>query len=196
LADEPSLLEKHEKIPSLASTGVVLAGDLDVRENLDCRGGSGDVLAVWKAFERRCRWAVGVAGNHDSFGSKPRRGIDPGDLRRQPNIHFLDGSMVELDGLKIAGLSGIVGNPRRPFRRRESDYVDAVSKLRQSRPDILIWHDGPEVPQFGFQGNSAVREALEKERSMLVICGHSHWESPLALLNNGTQIVNVGGRVI
>jgi hypothetical protein len=85
----------------------------------------------------------------DAFGPKPLD-VDSGEFGRQPNMHFLDGSIVELDGLKIAGLSGIVGNPGRPFRRHEFDYVDAVGKLCQARLDILILHDGPDFPEFGF----------------------------------------------
>jgi hypothetical protein len=35
----------------------------------------------------------------------------------EPGIRLLDGDMAELDGLRVAGLGGVVGNPNRPHRR-------------------------------------------------------------------------------
>lgn len=49
--------------------GVLLAGDFYTVSSLDKRGGSGDVDSVWQAFGEHFDWVVGVAGNHDTFGS-------------------------------------------------------------------------------------------------------------------------------
>jgi len=70
LAEELEALAKLGEIPSPDVTGVILAGDLYSRPELDCRGGSGDVRVVWDAFARNFRWVAGVAGNHDFYGSR------------------------------------------------------------------------------------------------------------------------------
>ncbi len=41
-----------------------------------------------------------------------------------------------------------------------------------------------------------LREALEKARPTLVVRGHAYWELPMAVLPNGTQILNVDARVV
>jgi Icc-related predicted phosphoesterase len=151
---------------------------------------------VWQAFSRQCRWVTGVAGNHDVFGSNGPSVPDFKEFCRQPKTHFLDGHVVDLDGLKIAGLSGIVGNPNRPYRRLEPDYVDAVLTLCEAAPHMLVLHDGPDFPSLGFKGNPVIREALEISHPTLVIRGHAHWEKSLVTLSNGTQVLNVDARAI
>jgi hypothetical protein len=195
LADELELLAEFQMMPSLAATGVILAGDFYAHEILARRGGSGDVRAVWRTFAERCRWVTGVAGNHDLFGDSPSV-PDHDEFWRQTNTHFLDFHAIKLDGLKVAGLSGVIGNPQRPFRRSEPDFLAAASLLCEDGPDILILHEGPDFPAHGLEGSPVLREVLEKARPMLVVRGHSYWELPLVALANGTQVLNVDARVV
>ena len=183
------------KVPPLHAVGVILAGDLFARPELDRRGGSGDVRSVWKAFVHRSRWVAGVAGNHDWFGpgwSLPHFEA----FKRQASVFFLDGNIAVLDNLRIAGLSGTIGNPRRPFRRSEEDFCECVGRLADDRPDILVMHDGPDVSGTDLKGWPSIRHVLERSPSTLVIRGHAHWHVPLAALANGTQVLNVDSRVI
>jgi len=195
LAEELEILSGLDQLPPLSRLGVVLAGDFYTKPEMDKRGGSGDVRGVWEAFARRCRWVVGVAGNHDFFGpgwSEP----DLKAFKKQPNIHLLDGDTAELDGLRFAGLSGTVGNPRRPWRRLEDDYAEWVGLLASHGPDVLILHDGPDGPGPGFLGRSSARQALEATRPTLVVRGHAYWHEPLVTLANGGQVLNVDSRVV
>lgn len=105
LADGLEVLSELGEVPPLDRVGVILAGDLFARPGLDRRGGSGDVRAVWLALARRCRWVAGVAGNHDLFGPKPSV-PDFQVFCQSPGVHFLDGDVAELEGLRIGGLSG------------------------------------------------------------------------------------------
>jgi hypothetical protein len=41
-----------------------------------------------------------------------------------------------------------------------------------------------------------VRHALEAAPPTLLVRGHDHWPVPLATLANGTQVLNVEGRVV
>jgi hypothetical protein len=136
-----------------------------------------------------------VAGNHDLFGPL-LSGPDFDRFRDESDIHFLDGDVVELDGLRIAGISGILGNPRRPWRRAETSFTDLILDVLSHDPDVLILHDGPDAPEKGLRGWSSIREALELGRSLLVVRGHAWWESPLALLENSTQVLNVDSRAV
>lgn len=195
LAEHCALLAETGVFPALDKVGVILAGDLYARELLDKRGGSGDVRQVWAAFAQRFRWVAGVAGNHDVFGKSPSV-PDFKAFLRQPKTYFLDGNTVELDSLKIGGLSGVVGDSaRKLFRREEKVFADEIKRLAGTSPDLLVMHDGPDGGDT-MRGWSSIREALAQTRPTLVIRGHAHWLSPLATLQNGTQILNVDSRVV
>ena len=172
-------------------TGSILAGDFYTVPALDKRGGSGDVTKVWEAFGREFRWVVGVAGNHDMFGESlhPNRATSA-------NRHYLDGSCVTLDGLAIAGVGGVIGNPSRAHRRTEDGYVDALLEVLDEPVDILITHDGPEGPERGQRGSPRATYVLNELCPSLNIRGHSHWETPLVNLDGGTQVLNVDCRVV
>lgn len=195
LAEHCALLAETGILPALDTVGVILAGDLYTRELMDKRGGSGDVRQVWAAFVQRFRWVTGVAGNHDFFGKTPSV-PDFKAFLRQPNIHFLDGHVVELDGLKIGGLSGVVGDStRKLFRREEKLFASEIKRLVGAPLDLLVMHDGPDAGNAN-RGWPSVREALEQSRPTLVIRGHAYWQSPLATLQNGAQVLNVDSRVV
>jgi Icc-related predicted phosphoesterase len=174
---------------------VLLAGDFYTVPALDKRGGSGDVLPVWNAFAADFDWVVGVAGNHDTFAGGATR------PRLTEGVHFLDNDRVSIGGVSIAGLSGITGNPRRPWRRTDDDYADTLSLLLCEQPAITVLHDGPDVPTRGFRGSPRIRAILEEHgrgqsKKTLVVRGHSHWNEPLAELECGTQVLNVDARVV
>lgn len=189
----PNFLSQ-EVIPSLGigsdRIGVILAGDFYTVPALDKRGGTGDVTTVWQAFADQFNWVVGVAGNHDLFGDKATR------PRFSKPKYFLDEDCIEVDQLSIAGLSGIVGNPKRPWRRMVDDYNEALQQLLCENPDIIILHDGPNGPESSQKGMSEVRDSLEAFDPTLVIRGHAHWDEPLAELANGTQVLNVDARAV
>lgn len=171
--------------------GVILAGDFYTVPNLDKRGGSGDVLPVWQAFAKRFRWAVGVAGNHDTFGDRdePTRNV-------ANNAQYLDCSSANLDGLEIAGIGGIIGYPNKLHRKTEEDYLTHAELLLEQRPDVLVMHDGPDSPKRRLRGSSNIRQTIERFPKTLVVRGHSHWTIPLVELANGTQVLNVDCRVV
>lgn len=189
----PAMLAQ-QVIPSLRTDGrrigVLLAGDFYTVPALDKRGGSGDVRAVWQAFADEFDWVLGVAGNHDLFGDTATR------PRFTDPIYFLDNDTVILEDLTIAGLSGIPGNPRRPWRRTEQDFMETLELLLCQLPAIIVMHDGPDVPNAGHRGSPRIREALENYDPTLVIRGHAYWKEPLAELSNGTQVLNVDARVV
>lgn len=171
--------------------GVLLAGDFYTVPALDKRGGSGDVTSVWNAFGEQFAWVAGVAGNHDIFGDN-----STSPPRFQSPLYFLDEGSIEIDGLSIAGISGIAGNPIKLWRKTEEAFEHFIEDLAYCEPGILLMHDGPDVPELGLKGSPRIRQALMRLGKPLVVRGHAHWNQPLAELANNLQILNVDARVV
>jgi len=178
-------------INATGRVGVLLAGDFYTVPALDRRGGDGDVTRVWHAFAEQFDWVAGVPGNHDTFGPTPKS-----RPRFPERMQFLDGDAVEVEGLRIAGLGGIIGNINRPHRRNQLDYLATLEGLLKPPPDIVLMHEGPDGPARGQRGLSQAREILLASKASLVIRGHAHWDQPFVEYPCGLQILNVDARVV
>lgn len=182
-------------LPPVERTGVLLAGDLFARPGLDRRGGFGNVESVWEAFGEKFHWVVGVAGNHDNFGGRDDRVSWP-YLSEGSDVDLLDGRCIDRSGLRIGGLSGIIGPSRKPWRREEANYLEVLKSVADAAPDLLVLHDGPCGDSTDQRGSAAVRRVLDECPKTFVVRGHVHWSDPLVELRNGTQVLNVDGRVV
>ena len=191
LAQELAVLLEMHDIDS-ARTGVVLSGDFYSAPQADQRGASGDVREVWNAFLQHFRWVIGVAGNHDGFGSTSQA------LEKfvgQPNLHLLDG-ICTIDGLVVGGIGGIIGNSKRALRRSSEDYLSDLKQLRQVKPDLIVLHPSPAIPYLNLIGSEELGVAFEQQVFPLTVCGHVSWKQPCAELHNGNQLLNVDSRVV
>jgi hypothetical protein len=188
LAAELPRLAGRGQMPALGSLGVLLAGDLYAREDLDRRGGLGDATDPWRRFARGTRWVAGVAGNHDLLWS-PQQAQD---LSAQ-GLYPLDGAMVELDGLRIGGVGGVVGHPSRPNHRPLEEFLAAVERALAARPDILVLHQGPQPVSGGTRGLRDLRPLLDRHAGLLAIFGHDRWKAPLETTPGGAQLFDVHG---
>lgn len=193
LAEQIEILSARGAVPVPANLGVVLAGDLYSAPSADVRGASGDVRSVWRAFAARHRWVVGVAGNHDTFGATAQ---DAASFAAEPRIHLLDGATVVLDGLRIGGVGGIIGDPSKPGRRAERDFLRAMRRVLADRPAMLVVHHGPDAQRGRLRGHPEIRRALDRCGELLVVCGHVYWPDPVSELRGGAQVLNVDGRVV
>lgn len=194
LAGEIALLCELGELPPASRVGVVLTGDLYCGQAVRRRGETGDVRSVWDSFAQRFMTVVGVAGNHDTFGGLQEQRAFRSDAGR----HLLDLDVVELAGLVIGGLSGIVGDPGRSNRRSEEEYLAGIDLLTSHQPmlDLLVLHESPGLPERGLVGNGRVADILRSRRVPLVVCGHSHWTEPLVDLPSGTQVLNADARCV
>lgn len=176
------------QIPPLEEMGVVLCGDLYARPGSTRRGGSGDVREIWGGFTKSARWVVGVAGNHDRLGETPQ---DLEDFRRSAGARFLDGSATTVDGLVVAGVSGVVGDSDRPWRRTLPQYLTPLERALRSRPDVLVLHDGPDEPALGGRGQAAIREVLKRHPRPALLCrGHARWPEQFSDSLRPWQVLN------
>jgi hypothetical protein len=190
LAEEYATLADLELVPPPEFTGVILAGDLFAAPGADRMGATGDVRSVWRAFAARFRWVAGVAGNHDLFGGTQEHAR----FAREAGINLLDGTHVALDDLRIGGVAGICGRKGKPNRRPPEEFVAAARRALQGNPHVLVLHEGPEGGE-GQRGNPELTAALASRRG-IVVCGHVHWNRPLADLPGGGQVLNVDARAI
>ena len=192
LAEEIYMLSGSAGIPTADRIGVILAGDL--HSSPGKRGGNGDVRDVWQTFNNHFGWVAGVAGNHDQFGN----GItDLEEFRQTQGIHYLDGESVAISSLQVGGVGGIIGNPRRPFRRELNDYLALVSQVGQQVPAVMVLHESPSVREQSWLGNDDLRRCLDCLPPLLTVCGHCRWPFPaLWELESGGQVCNVDGRAV
>ena len=189
LAYEYANLAKKDLTPHPENTGVILAGDLFSAPDGAKRGASGDVRIVWETFARTYRWVAGVQGNHDRFGTE----VQETQLKNLPNVNLFDFDFARLDTLTIGGVSGVIGDPKKPGRKAEEDFLASLVLVLESSPDILVLHHGP-AGNMGQKGSSEIREVIERNPPSLTVCGHVHWNEPLAILGKKSQVLNVDSR--
>jgi Icc protein len=170
----------------LLRIGVVLAGDMFSSPDASKRGASGDVTPVWEAFAQRCHWVVGVAGNHDDVVERR--------LARLRNAHLLDGGVVDLEGLRVGGVSRIIGDPSRRGRRSVEDQLAALSAVVEASPDIIVLHEGPPGVLETQPGTDEVADCLAAY-SGLVVSGHVAWSEPFAE-RGSFHVLNADGRAL
>lgn len=188
VAEHLATLSAAGRLPPGDRLGVVLAGDLWVDRKTMRRGGSGDVRPVWGAFRAGRRWVAGVRGNHDVFLDRP---ADPAD-----GLHMLNGAAVTLDGLRVGGVGGVIGNPSNPRTRSEERFTALVRELvADPGLNLLVLHHGPEGAGVRARGSRAVREAVAAFPGVVVF-GHCYWPEPVERVPAGPWLVNVDSRVV
>ncbi|KIV49923.1 hypothetical protein AM501_30990 [Aneurinibacillus migulanus] len=170
-------------------TGVLLCGDLYADSGK--RGGSGNPVSVWQAFYRSFGWVTGVAGNHDLLDS-----VGLCFLQETERIQFIERpAIVNMESFTIAGLGGIIGRPDKPNRIAEAEYLRALRKLLTKQPHCMLLHQSPGFPERFLEGNEQIRKTIEASPGTVVFCGHSHWDTSLVHLTNGTQVLNADGKI-
>lgn len=189
LADYLTVWAENGLLPPAGRVGVLLTGDLYSAPGADRRGASGPVVDVWLAFAAAgCPMVLGVAGNHDEVAVAEVAELGPG-------AGLLDGDRRIVDGVTVAGISGIVGDPGRARRRTEDEFLALLGRLTTPPPDVLLLHEGPTGDRPGQLGRASLRGALERRAPALTFCGHVHWDEPVAALGDG-HIVNVDARAV
>ncbi len=112
LADYLPLFIEVELDLQPRNVGIILCGDLYA--TLSKRGGLGNVTEIWNHFNKNFRWVAGISGNHDSFGEIK----EFEEFKKKDSIHYFDKEVKHIDGISIAGISGIIGKPDRTNRIR------------------------------------------------------------------------------
>jgi Icc-related predicted phosphoesterase len=163
---------------------VVGAGDFgNVRRQLHV------CLDVLKAIDRP---AVLVAGNNESTEELAQA------CRAWPTAHVLHGSAVTVAGVTFFGIGG--GIPVTPFGSWSYDFTEdeAAALLAAAPPGcVLVSHSPPQgaadrTSNGQSLGSVAVRQAVERLRPVLVVCGHIHSSAGTQALIGPSPVVNAG----
>ena len=166
---------------------IFLCGDLYDYPDCHKRGGTGPVDEVYVAFSRIAPQVLGVHGNHDEL-------VEPDAL--PDNVQILDGQVRTVSGLRVGGVSGIIGSPRRHQRRDEDAFLAILDQVSAKRPQVLLLHQGPEDPEHHCRGDPGVTLSLETGFTGLTVFGHTHWDWPWLIDLGSGQALNVDGRVL
>ena len=127
-------------------------------------------------------------------GGQNRLLVDPEAL--PGNVRVLDGQIAKLGGLKIGGVSGIVGNPQRNQRRTEGDFLAVMESVTDKNPDLLLLHRGPDDPDRGRLGDPGIALSLTTGFEGLTVFGHTRWDWPWLMPMGTGQVLNVDARVV
>lgn len=182
VAQQLAEIHATARLPEPGSCAGVLAGDFYTVPEANRRGGTGDVTAVWHHLRASVGALVGVAGNHDLFAEGPPAG-------------HLDGTCVEIGSLRLGGIAGIIGDPRKPNRRSAERFIELLTTVIAQRPHVLVLHSAPHVDDAN-PGDERIRRTLEMHGyAGLVICGHVHWRDRVRSVGAAT-VLNVHEAVV
>lgn len=122
----------------------------------------------------------GVLGNHDGFELYDMCGIE--------NIH---GKVVEINGVRIAGIGGSLKYKDSPMPLlTDEESIEIAEKMEAA--DILISHDSPKFlhgsNDFAHSGLQGITRYCEKYSVPLNIHGHHH-DNGCLVLANGTRSI-------
>jgi len=182
VSEEISLLCDLGEIPSV--NFIALAGDLYDFPELHKLGGTGDVTSVWNAFAKKFEYVVGVHGNHDIVVED----------EMESNAVVLDGISIIMQGIKIGGVSGIVGRTDRNQRKSREDFIKCLSKVTRSKNDLILLHQGPQGFDEAQIGDPEITKHLKTTGNAIVAFGHCHWADPFLEIGKN-QVLNVDNRL-
>lgn len=182
VAEELKILVELGEIPNIDL--IALAGDLYDYPDLQKLGGTGDITCVWNAFCENFDHLVGVHGNHDL--------VD--DQLLSSKAIVLDGTCVEINRLKIGGVSGIIGRSDRNQRKNQQDFEQALKRVLKSKTDLILLHQGPKDRVNNQFGEGFITDMLEKSGHSILAFGHCHWDKPFIEIGNN-QVLNVDNRL-
>jgi Icc-related predicted phosphoesterase len=167
--------------------------------NVDVLVGAGDFGNARRDIDRCLKIlkmvdkpAVLVAGNNESTEELRAASAD------WPSAVVLHGDAVDIGGVTFFGLGG--GVPVTPFGSWSYDFTEdqARALLASCPPEaVLVSHSPPkgildQSSSGASLGSVAVREAIDRTRPRLVVCGHIHASGGKQESIGGTVVVNAG----
>lgn len=124
----------------------------------------------------------GVLGNHDNW-----------EKYEEYSINNIDGKIIEIKGIKIAGISGSYKykNSEQYALYTHEESIEIANNMEQA--DILVSHDKPFLQkEYGdaHDGLKGITEYIYKNHISIHIHGHLHEENE-QILKNGARSIGV-----
>ena len=180
--DEITILEELNIIPQ--SPIILSCGDLYDRPELNKLGATGDVTPVLNRFSSHFSNVIAVHGNHDI--------INKNELHSE--VIVLDGNVVNKLGIRVSGVCGITGKPKKNQRKTKEDFLNTLKKACNHNSDIIMLHQSPKGTLSDQIGNEETADLLSKMGSSLIVSGHCYWENSLTTIGKN-QVLNTDSKV-
>ena len=134
---------------------------------------------------------VGVAGNDDDIAIKW--------LLKGNNVFDVHNEPIEIDDYLFVGQEGSTRIGLTVYNEKEiAQHLQEISKTIDDKKVILVSHSPPKGcldygVRFGFDsiGSQSIREFIEKQKPLMVICGHVHSYGGQSEKIKETTVVNV-----
>lgn len=180
------------------------SGECDVLVHAGDYSGRGSVKDTWEFLhwlnemqKNRFSHVVFIAGNHDFIcENESERFQELLDLLKNPNIHYLNNSGVEIEGVKFWGSPWTPWFHDWAFNAERGPEIQEHWDLIPNETDVLITHGPPHgILDMTSRGVPVGCEELRKEvfervRPKVHVFGHIH-EDYGELVQDGIRFVNV-----
>lgn len=165
--------------------GIILAGDLTF--------GEANIFGIIGPFKKLGKPIIVIPGNHETPAT-----VDFLCKKYSPGVYDLHGKSMMIYDIGFFGMGGAnIGL----FQVDDEDIFDelmnAYKKIKNARVKVMITHEPPfntKIDMIGpnHVGSKGVREAIEKIKPDICLCGHIHETFGMEDKIGNTIVVNVG----
>ena len=177
---------------------IVLAGDFmekaKKQENFkDAEKWWGDKFLPW-CEDHKDQQIVIIGGNCDKWLYKNR-----GKVKWPKNVHYLDDTATEVNGMKVYGTSWCPHNMSGAWEVDNSQLEKEFAKIPEGL-DILVTHVPPKMKGLDIDhdkafdshfGSEALTKAILEKKPKIVLCGHIHSGSHKPVKIGDSLVMNV-----
>jgi len=161
---------------------IILNGDIVEEDNTD---------GIMYHFMNTGKPVFLVPGNHDWFATD--------FLAAQYDAVNLHGKHTQQEHVSIIGCGGTNAGINMLTEKEIYDIVKTTDGLAKSSKKILVTHVHPagtkmETFSHFVRGSTGLRQAIEKTKPDIVICGHVHEAEGIEEKIGDTLVINVGKR--
>ncbi len=185
-------IEKFERVIKSISE------EIDIGELMLLTGDFESLSCLKKAFKIALSLGlkpISIYGNHEDTALRDI--VSPYEIVEINGGYLLGlGALIEVDGIKILGISGNRGSGRKWTHWRDSDILEIIKMYKKEKIDIVLSHEMP----FGYAdkcrnrrcGKPILNQLIRELNPMFFFGGHLHSKPEYAISDNGTIIIQVG----
>jgi len=110
------------------------------------------------------------------------------------NTVILDGTSSNVNGVRIGGVSGIIGRSDRNQRKSDDEFIKKLGKVTNGKNSLILLHQGPEGTVNNQIGEALITQHLETRGNCIVVFGHCYWSNALVAIGKN-QVLNVNNKL-
>lgn len=190
--DIHGIIEKFERVLKF------LSGEIDIGELMLLTGDFESLSCLKKAFKIALSLGlkpISIYGNHEDIALRDI--VSPYEIVEINSGYLLGlGALIEVDGIKILGISGNRGSGRKWTHWRDSDILEIIKTYKKEEIDVVLSHEMP----FGYAdkcrnrrcGKPILNQLIRELNPIFFFGGHLHSKPDYAISDNGTIVIQVG----